>query len=94
MLKVGSKLIAKPEFLIDMKLTYDKREITLSSLSKHGSGYFIEISGEGKQVFVGHVSYEWLLENFYITQNINYEVLQLLEKTELKSFNAVTVDGK
>lgn len=94
MIKAGSKLIAKPEFLINMGLSYDKRELTLTKFDSHGSGYFIEVSADGKEAYMGHVSYGWLSDNFYLIENINYEVLKFLESTEIKSFNALTVDGK
>lgn len=97
MLKVGDKLLAKPKFLIKYQLQHEQRELIVSYLEKshHNDGFKIILSHGNEQVFNGGLfSIEWIIENFYLTNNLNYEVTKVLESIEIKSFNAVTVDGK
>lgn len=95
MLKVKDKLVMKHKVLVDNLIPFEEREFELTYLAEGG---FFEAKGtkNGEPFAYGTFSHKDsdLLKDFYIKNNINYELLNLLETLEFKEFNGITVDGK
>jgi hypothetical protein len=91
MLKVGDKLIAKLDFMIeDGKIPVSDREFEVIE-SERGC-----IKIRNKQGYQMIMDSSYVRESFYLTDNINYELMKLIEtdKIEFVSFEGVTIDGK
>lgn len=91
MLKIGDKLIAKLDFIIkDGKIPVEDRKFEVIESDKG----IIKI--KNKQGYSMIMNSEYIRDSFYLTDNINYELMKLIEtdKIEFASFNGVTVDGK
>lgn len=90
MLEVGDKLIAKLDFLIanSIPVSYREFEVIISD------GGMVKI--QNKQEYHIIMDSKYIRESFYLTDNINYELMKLIEtdNIEFVSFNGVTIDGK
>ena len=97
MFKEGTKLIAKDRFLIKRDIPFEERNFTLKEYADYGIYVDYKLEGfKDGEVYIesGTDRVDFLTENFYVTNNINLELIQLLHTFEFKEFNAVTVDGK
>jgi hypothetical protein len=90
MLKVGDKLIAKLDFLIKNNISKEDREFKILESDKG----IVKIQNKSGFHMITDSSY--IREDFYLTDNINYELLKIIETGEIEfiSFNGVTIDGK
>lgn len=88
---IGTKLNAKLQFMVEWKISPEYRQFEIIEENEDGSVCLINKKG-----FKYYTRRNLLPYLFYITSNINQELLQLIEKDniEFTSFNGVTIDGK
>ncbi|MGG0308275.1 hypothetical protein ABEY43_07325 [Priestia megaterium] len=90
MLKVGGKLTAKQEFVLKYSIPFENREYVIKEIDSYcDNGFIGTIESKGSK-FSGHIN----TDLFYVTETLNDLIQDLINKEEIKSFNAVTVDGK
>lgn len=90
-IKVGDTITAKPKFLMKWEIPFEKRHMKITELWS-GSGGRVESVVDKTIFIVGAIDF---LNDFYLPSPINQEVMAILEANiDLKSFQAVTMDGK
>ncbi|MFA1509923.1 hypothetical protein ACDN41_11905 [Priestia aryabhattai] len=92
MLKVGDKLVDKAKFSLKNNLTSSDREFTIKELWRQHDENQLSgvIENKSGNLLTGHFS----LSNFYITESLNDMIQTVIDKEEIKSFKAITIDGK
>jgi len=93
MLKVGDKLIAKEKFMIKHGSLFGNRNYIIKEIWSFGAnkyGFQGVVESEDGNKLSGFID----INLFYVAENLNHLIECLLEKEEIKSFSAVTVDGK
>lgn len=90
MFTVGDKIVAKLKFLNRFNIPLKYREFEIIYFEKG------TIKIRNKMGFEYVCFTDLLIDDFYINNNVNHELLQIIEedKIEFASFNGVTVDGK
>lgn len=88
MISKGTILIPKVKF----RLQYGISESDTVEVLEYKSNYSkLQIGNDPENILVGYFDF---IENFYLTNSVNHELLTILEKHDIKQANLVTLDGK
>ncbi|TPF18059.1 hypothetical protein [Priestia megaterium] len=90
MLKVGDKLVAKNKLLLRYGIEAEDREFQIEEFE---NGH-MQLQNKKGFKYAFPFSEEQLHENFYVINKLNSLIQTMIDKEEIKSFSAVTVDGK
>jgi hypothetical protein len=92
MLKVGDKLVAKAKFSLKNRLTSSNREYTIKEVwDQHDEDTFSGVlESNSGNLLTGHFN----ISNYYVTDSLNDMIQTIIDKEEVKSFKAITIDGK
>ncbi|MGZ9868205.1 hypothetical protein ACU3L3_07260 [Priestia endophytica] len=92
MIKVGDVLTAKQNFMIRNNIPLLDRKFTVSSVDRvDGNSFLGAIRSLDNQITIATTFH---CSDFYFSENLNITIKDLLNREEIISFNAVTVDGK